>query len=196
MANVSKIIGHICSRSFAGAWIETAKRIKSDSGTTSLLRRSVDWNPYGQETLEFEAVAPSQERGLKHASQHPLKLLCRRSFAGAWIETLKSWSMIFCCFRRSFAGAWIETFIFWATSSLEASLLRRSVDWNRDKLQAGEVNLVAPSQERGLKHHQCVFYDSGSMRRSFAGAWIETDILIFCIRSGIVAPSQERGLKL
>jgi len=97
----------------------------------------------------------------------------RRPFTGAWIKTVGLTAELAEAERRPFTGAWIET----CTTPSTRSTIR-----------------VAPSQGRGLKHHQ------GGERgviasRPFTGAWIETGALIEMSIEAEVAPSQGRGLK-
>ena len=51
------------------------------------------WNgdTVGKEYTASELVAPSRVRGLKHNAPSPKKKLKRRTFTGAWIETLTFW---------------------------------------------------------------------------------------------------------
>ena len=125
----------------------------SSSTIKSLLRRSVDWNYPVCVVWRYPEVAPSQERGLKQGNirfqpiWYKVAPSQERGLKPAWPwpgkkpmnvapsqerglkPDLKFYSLI-CC-RRSFAGAWIEI------------LQIRS---------ACATNIVAPSQERGLKY--------------------------------------------
>ncbi len=79
----------IPSRSFAGAWIETADRqrlsvnmwCRSFAGAWIETPHLIFW-------LSSTNVAPSRERGLKPVPVVPASAYIGRSLAGAWIETL------------------------------------------------------------------------------------------------------------
>ncbi len=163
-------------------------------------------------------VAPSRERGSKHARRELREQITSRSLTGAWIETQAATSSRSRLAGRSLTGAWIETSAAAARARARTrSLPHGSVDRNERQWQStgprhwslphGSVDRnsssplfalwggVAPSRERGSK----LLYREGSTQVTAVAPSRERGSKQGSVAAWrlhqIVAPSRERGSK-
>ena len=124
--------------------------------------------------LAISHVAPSQVRELKLLKIISGNFSSRRTFTGAWIETIRCQSSFAKNHVAPSQVRELKQLFSNGNGTKQGSHLHRCVNWNI------------------LKNQLTLAYYC----RTFTGAWIETHTLSLFPTSKIVAPSQVRELKL